>query len=114
MGLHHVEQILLTHHHIRRAVKILLMIQFCVCALNPFLCRTHLSTEYQGGFLLISNTPHDMNRAWAWLDLLSCMTWTTLPVVGLMHIPFLAKGIFGIKKQEILKFSILSTHRLTI
>jgi hypothetical protein len=57
-----VLQILLTHRHMRRAIKILLMIQLCVCALNPFLCRTHLSTEYQGGFLLISNTPHDMNR----------------------------------------------------
>ena len=48
------------------------------------------------------------------LDLLSGMTWTTLPVVGLMHIPFLAKRILGIRKQEIMKFSILSTRRLTI
>jgi hypothetical protein len=55
-----------------------------------------------------------MNRAWTWLDLLSGMTWTTLPVVGLMHIPFLAKGILGIRKQEIMKFSILSTRWLTI
>jgi hypothetical protein len=31
-----------------------------------------------------------------------------------MHIPFLAKGILGIRKQEIMKFSILSIHRLTI
>jgi hypothetical protein len=46
------------------------MIQLCVRALNPFLCRTHLSTEYQGSFLLISNTPHDMNRTWTWLDLI--------------------------------------------
>src|SRR4051794_38820253 len=96
MGLHHVVQILLTHRHMRRVIKLLLMIQLCVCALNPFLCRTHLSTEYQGGFLLISNTPRDMNRAWTWLELLSGMIWTTLPVVSLMHILFLAKGILGI------------------
>src|SRR2546423_14090705 len=114
MGLYYVVQILLTHYHTRRAVKILLIIQFYVYALNPFQYRTHLSTEYQGGFLLISNTPHNINRAWTWLDLLSGMTWTTLPVVGLMHIPFLAKGILGIRKQEIMKFSILSIHRLTI
>jgi hypothetical protein len=97
MGLYYVVQILLTHRHMRRAIKILL-VQLCVCALNPFLCRTHLSTEYQGGFLLISNTPHDMNRAWTWLGLLSGMTWTTLPVVGLMYIPFLTKEILGIRK----------------
>ena len=70
MGLHHVLQILLTHRHMRRAIKILL-IQLCVRAPNPFLYRTHLSTEYQGGFLLISNTPYNMNRAWTWLGLLS-------------------------------------------
>ena len=59
-----------------------------------------------------------------WLNLLSGMIWTTLPVVlqihcvlltvALMHIPFLAKEMLGIRKQEIMKLSILSTHRLTI
>jgi hypothetical protein len=31
MGLHHAVQILPTHRHMRRAIKILLMIQLCVC-----------------------------------------------------------------------------------
>ena len=61
---------------------------------------------------------------WTWLNLLSGMIWTTMPVVlqihcvllkvGLMHIPFLAKEMLGIRKQEIMKLSILSIHRLTI
>jgi len=73
MGLHHAIQIRLARRHMSRVIKTLHMIQ---------LCRTHLSTEYQSGFLLIYSWNEPGPRTWLDLQYSTLgVTWTTLPVV---------------------------------